>query len=61
MPLLPIDQRILTRNETADLLRGLSDLIETYPSDNFVVKIDIIPRTAEPARAKNKRTTTKPV
>jgi hypothetical protein len=58
-PLLPIDQRTLTRHETADLLRGLSDFIETYPGDNFVVTIDIVPRTAEPTRPKNKRTATK--
>lgn len=60
-PLLPIDQRTLTRNETADLLRGLSDFIETYPGDNFVVTIDIIPRAAESARSKSKRTTQKSV
>ncbi len=60
-PLLPIDQRTLTRNETADLLRGLSDFIETYPGDNFVVTIDIIPRATESARSKSKRTTQKSV
>jgi hypothetical protein len=55
-PLLPIDHQNLTRAQTADLLRGLSDFIETYPHEAFVVSIDISPGAGAQAAAKPKRT-----
>ncbi|OLZ09597.1 hypothetical protein [Sulfobacillus thermosulfidooxidans] len=60
-PLLPIQQRSLTRQETADLLRGLSDFVETYPDNEFIVSIDIMPQSNQPSRTKTKRNTRKSV
>ncbi len=60
-PILPIDHRGLTREQTADLLRGLSDFIETYPHDAFVVTIDITPAVTEGPAAKTRRAPRKKV
>ncbi len=54
-PLLPIEHQNLTRAQTADLLRGLSDFIETYPREGFVVSIDISPAAESQTAAKPKR------
>ncbi|MCY0881963.1 MAG: hypothetical protein OWS74_08190 [Firmicutes bacterium] len=57
--LLPLDHRGLTRRETADLLRGLAELIDSYPHDGFVVTLDIVPAATGTTRPKRAGKTTK--
>lgn len=40
-PLLPIEQKSLTRAQAADLLRGVAEMIELYPSDNLIVTLNV--------------------
>jgi hypothetical protein len=40
-PLLPIDHKGLTRREAADMLRGLADFVETYPTEGVVLTVDL--------------------
>ncbi|WP_020375021.1 hypothetical protein [Sulfobacillus thermosulfidooxidans] len=40
-PLLPLNQKGLTRREAADCLRGLAELIETYPAEGVVLTVNV--------------------
>ena len=40
--LLPLTNKGLTRAEAADFFRGLADLVEAYPTEGFVVTVDIV-------------------
>ena len=44
--LLPLTNKGLTRAEAADFFRGLAELVETYPTEGFVVTVDIVAATS---------------
>ena len=58
--LLPLTNKGLTRAETADFFRGLAELVETYPTEGFVVTVDIVAAaTAASSTTAKKRARTK--
>ena len=52
--LLPLNQKPLSRRDAADLLRGLAELIESYPTETVVLTIDIQTGTASTGPSKPK-------
>lgn len=57
-PLLPIEQKGMTRREAADLLTGLASLVESYPVDGIVLSVNVeMAATGEkPKRSSSRRT-----
>jgi len=47
-PLLPIDHQTLMRSETADVLRGLAEMIEQYPAERFILSVQLEVATSDP-------------
>ena len=41
LPLIPIDHKGFTRAQAADLLRGMAELVELYPTEGVVVTLDV--------------------
>ncbi len=40
-PLLPLQEKPLTPREAADCLRGLAEMVETYPAASLLLSLDI--------------------
>jgi hypothetical protein len=60
-PLLPLHEKPLTPREAADCLRGLAEMLETYPATGVLLTLDVtVVQAAEPAPRK-RRTTKAPV
>lgn len=57
--LLPLMNKGLTRAEAADLFRGLADLIEAYPTEGFVVSVDIVAAATAVSSSTKRRSRTK--
>lgn len=54
-PLLPLDHKGLTRAEAADVLRGLADFLEVYPTEGVVLSVAVEAAATGTTSAKSRK------
>lgn len=56
-PLLPLKESPLTPRQAADCLRGLAEMLETYPAATVLLTLDVaVAQSADPSPRKRRST-----
>ena len=56
-PLPPLHQTPLTPREAADCLRGIAELVETYPATGVLLTLDVAVAQTEDSSSRKRRPT----